>query len=198
MHHPHVRYRRTTTLKCLPLKKSSYYRRSTMVQIAQKSDIRKESSIYVHITRSPAGRVAYIRYRRDQCETCAWTAELLKPWVRHCLDVYIRSLFISSFRFSIHFWYLRLFYSDGFPYFIAPAFSTPAFSTPAIYSRIFHSCIFHSRIFSAPDRISENNMESRAFCLHGLSFSLTCKVLQPSYVVFCVMDILLYLMYNCI
>ena len=64
--------------------------------------------------------------------------------------VYIRSLFMSSFRFSIHFWYLRLFYSDGFPYFIAPAFSTPAFSTPAIYSHIFHSCIFHSRIFSAP------------------------------------------------
>ena len=48
----------------------------------------------------------------------------------HCLDVYIRSLFMSSFRFTIHFWYLRLFYSDGFPCFIAPAFSTPAFSAP--------------------------------------------------------------------
>ena len=53
-------------------------------------------------------------------------------------------------------WYFRVFYSDGFPYFVAPAFSTPAFSTPAIYSRIFHSCIFHSRIFSAPSATSNN------------------------------------------
>ena len=52
---------------------------------------------------------------------------------------------LRPFRFSIHYWYLRVFSSDGFPYVIAPAFSTPAFFIPAIYSRIFHS-----HIFSAP------------------------------------------------
>jgi len=40
-------------------------------------------------------------------------------------------------------WYFIVFFSDGFPYFVAPAFSTPAFSTPAIYSCISHFCIFH-------------------------------------------------------
>ena len=49
-------------------------------------------------------------------------------------------------------WCFRVFFSDGFSYFVAAAFSTPAFSTTAICSRIFHSCIFHSRIFSAPLR----------------------------------------------
>jgi len=33
-------------------------------------------------------------------------------------------------RFSIHYWHLRVFSSDGFPYVISPAFSTLAFSAP--------------------------------------------------------------------
>jgi len=44
-------------------------------------------------------------------------------------------------------WYIIgptfLFFSRGFPFFVAPAFSAPAFSTPVTYSRIFHSYIFH-------------------------------------------------------
>ena len=57
-----------------------------------------------------------------------------------------QSYFVWYFRVSWYFvWYLRLFSSDCFPYFVAPAFSTPA-----VCSHSFHSCIFHSRIFSAP------------------------------------------------
>jgi len=127
-----------------------------MVQIAKSLTYgKKVQYTYIsHTLRSQAGCVAYIVYTlqtrlvRTLRVNCT-TTQTVSPYTAWCI-VYIRSLFMSSFRFSIHFWYLRLFYSDGFPYFIAPAFSTPAFSTPAIYSHIFHSCIFHSRIFSAP------------------------------------------------
>jgi len=141
MHHPHVRYRRTTTL----LEKVSTFKEVQLLQTqhhgancikVRHTERKFNTYIIVHITRSQAGHVAYctlqtrlVRTLRVSGVNCK-TIHVYSPWVRHCLDVYIRSLFMSSFRFSIYFWYLRLFYSDGFPYFIAPAFSTPAFSAP--------------------------------------------------------------------
>ena len=88
---------------------------------------------YVHITRSQAGRVVYyrptlqtrlVRTLRVNCTT----AQTVSPSLPGCVHQVAVHEFVSFY--SIHFWYLRLFYSDGFPYFIAPAFSTPAFSAP--------------------------------------------------------------------
>jgi len=53
---------------------------------------------------------------------------------------------------QIFVWYFRIFSSDGFPYFVAPAFFTPAFSAPPPLAARYRSQIFRPSVCTA-DRI---------------------------------------------